>query len=490
MIVAQLAACAGPGPRLFPLVPTAESFGPEGVLLRGYDLNKDARLDYQEAISPEGRVVSLAFDANADGRFRLHVDRRAPSAGDRQLLIILDSVPFDVVHALYEQGRFRLFHPPSRVISPFPVMTDVSLTEFFGLAPCPAVESEFYDGVQLRDGYDNYVHERNTPWLACTDYRLSPVAHSVAYFYPDAWFDRELRYIQDLFMDRFRSSKTAGTAAFVGYCVGTSALGASLGRSGHQAGLVRLDRFCQQLVYETRGAVQITLMSDHGHNLVHSRRIPLREFLTRCGYCVRARLERPGDVVLPEFGIVTCAAIYTRAASRVARDVAGMEGIQLVAYRADDGTIVVLDRDGEARISYRDGAYRHEARRGDPLRLRSTLERLSGQGRLTADGFVLDADLFEATREHVFPDAVHRLWRAFHGLTLHTPDVLIAVNDGYHCGSPFMSSLVDLAAAHGNLGQPSSYGFAMTTAGSLPPVLRMDSLRGQLKQLGVELRGP
>src|SRR5262249_28051058 len=149
------------------------------------------------------------------------------------------------------------------------------------------------------------------------------------------------------------------------------ALGAQYGRDGHMRGLVRVDRLCQWIALHCDGQVEITLMSDHGHNLMHSHRIPLTETLARCGYHVGDQLRRLEDVLGPEFGPVTCAAIHTHQPARVARDVIGIEGVQLVAYleKATD-QIVILSREDEARIVRTgDGRFQYKAIHGDPLRI-------------------------------------------------------------------------------------------------------------------------
>jgi hypothetical protein len=257
-----------------------------------------------------------------------------------------------------------------------------------------------------------------------------------------------------------------------------------LGRNGHHAALVRLDRMCQQIVYDTRGRVQITLLSDHGHNLVASRRLSLVDELQRCGYRVRTSLQGPDDVVVPEFGAVNCAALHTRSPAAVARDVIGIDGVELTSYRTD-GDVVVLSRQGRARISRSDGRYCYRAERGDPLRLLPILETLAARGEVDSQGYVRDDVLFAATTDHVYPDVVHRLWRAFNGLVTHTPDVLVSVEDGWHCGNPTLSKILDMSAIHGNLNALSSTAFVMTTVEPLPPVLRMQDLADALRERGV-----
>lgn len=479
-LLLALIGCAGRGPMMFPATPQTVVQRSDGRTERHYDTDRDGRVDFHEVLSSDGRVSVLRYDLDGDEKIDLEVDRAVAAASDdvRHLIILLDSVPFELVREAWERGRFRLFHPPSRVISPFPVMTDLCLSEFFGVSPSPGVESEYYDGRRLVSGYNGYVHGVNAHWLNCVDYHLPWIAHAFAYRKPHPWFDHELGRIQQYFYAR-------GRGDFVGYAVGTSALGIRYGRNGHDAALVRLDRTCQQIMHKMRGRVQITLLSDHGHILMKSRRLPLSAELARRGYRVTTRLQRPDDVVVPEFGAVNCAAIYTSSPATVARDVVGVEGIDLTAYCDGGDGVIVLSRNGRARISKSEHRYRYVAERGDPLQLAPVLERLAGQGKVDRDGFVDSETWFEATVDHVYPDATHRLWRAFHGLVEYTPDVLVSVEDGWHCGSAALSNMLEMAAVHGSLNDLSSSAFVMSTVAGLPRVTRMQDLAENLRQLGV-----
>ena len=272
------------------------------------------------------------------------------------------------------------------------------------------------------------------------------------------------------------------------YIVGTSALGAKQGRDGHAIGLVTLDRFCMTMLHDTHGRIRISLFSDHGHNLMESKRIALRERMAQLGYRVGETLQRPGDVVIPEFGLVTCAAIHTHEPAQVARDVLHIDGIDLAAYRSADDTITVTNRNGVATIAHSAAGFRYEAQFGDPLQLKQVVDRLKAAGKLDAVGFVDDRVLFEATAAHVYPDVVQRLWRAFHGLFENVPDVFVSIDDGWYVGSPTMTRLLGgLRAAHGNLREASSCGFAATMSGPLPPVVRMADLRAAFRAAGVPL---
>jgi hypothetical protein len=207
----------------------------------------------------------------------------------------------------------------------------------------------------------------------------------------------------------------------------------------------------------------------------------LAELLGDLGYRVGDKLERPADVVVPEFGIVTCAHLYTREAGQVARDVMGIEGVELSSYM-DGDRLIVLSRDGQAAITRSGSAFQYAPQRGDPLLLEPVLA-----ARGLGPGPIGDAELLEATKDHIYPDAVARLWRAFHGLVTHTPDVFLSIEDGYHAGSAFMTQMIPLTAAHGSLRDTSTYGFAMSMAGDLPPCVRMSDLREELKELNIPL---
>ncbi|MCK6486193.1 MAG: hypothetical protein HUU22_05320 [Phycisphaerae bacterium] len=485
----SFAGCAGPGPRLFPVAPLAERALQNGGALRLYDVNGDGRADFGEQLSREGLVESLHYDTDADGGGGTIV-HLAEIASDqrRDLVLILDSIPYRMVHDLWQAGRFRYCRPPTRVISPFPVMTDVSLAEFFGVSPCPGLESRYYDGSRLTSGYWKYAGDVDMPWVPRVDYRMWTIAHTRAYLDPHPWFDHELRVIQDRMTQRVQQAANGDAAAqraFIGYCVGPSSLGANEGRNGHQAGLIRVDRVCQQMLYDTRGRVRVSMFSDHGHNLVRSRRIPLADLLSRFGYRVSTRLERPGDIVVPEFGIVTYAAIHTQQPAGVARDVVGIDGVTLAAWLDEQDRVVVRSRDGLAAITKSGDAYCYRCEYGDPLGLLPLLDELRKHGAGDAAGCAADETWFTVTADHIYPDPLHRLWRAFHGLVVHQPDVLVCSAEGYHFGSALMDRMVALAAAHGSLSAVSSTGFAMTAAGDLPRVVQMENLRDALLELGV-----
>lgn len=485
IVILAVAGCAETNVKLFPPTPMRTDTPSPGVTVRWYDVNGDGRPNYGEEGPDDGVVSRLLFDDDGDGHIDETVGRTSPHADGevRELFIILDSIPFRLVNELRAAGRFRLFHRPSQIISTFPVITDAAISELFGAAPCPSVEASTYDGHHLTNGYVTHAESRNNPWEPFVDYRMPPIAHMFVYTTPDPWYLNELLDVQERIMQPDRRR-------LIAYFVSTSAVGVYEGRDGHLAALIEMDRFCQWVTERLRGRVRITLMSDHGHNHVRSQRIPLETLLTRFGYHLSKTLEKPRDVIVPAFGMVTFAAIHTHEPAVVAADLALVEGVAQTIYREANGDIVVLNRDGRALIRRDAGRFAYVIERGDPLKLTPVIERMKASGQMSADGYANDDAWFSATVDHVYPDALWRIWRAFNGLLIHVPDVFVCVEDGYHCGSEFMSDYVgDVRATHGSLDRDNSIGFVMTTAGDLPPVMRMNQVADALRNVGVVLPG-
>ncbi len=465
-------------PTLFPVAPLSVEATDGGGLLRAFDTTGDGSADFGEVLSPEGRVVELGFGPTDGHTFPDLVSRESTDVPRcRRVLIILDSIPFQLVEDAYASGRFRNFYPPSRVISPFPVMTDLCLNEFYGVSPATAAETEYFDGQRLLDGWGGYTESDNSKWLEFADVQLPFSSHGNVYMDAANWFDHELALIEEALVEGDCGETT-------GYVVSTSALGIAGGRDGHLTGLVRLDRFCQSLMHRFRGEIEITLMSDHGHNLEDSQRLDLRVVAEAMGYSVRERLDGPGDVVIPAFGLVSTASAYTESPERFAKDIASAEGVELVAYRIDKGVVGVVDRSGAGIVSKAGNAYRYEVLRGDPLRIADVIETARREGLADSGGYISDAVLRERLADAYYPDAMYRLCRAFDGLMTHPGQVMVSIADGWYAGSPFMSNFLKAKAIHGGLNANDSYAFAMTTAGPLPQTLRMDALLAHLKRVG------
>jgi hypothetical protein len=144
-------------------------------------------------------------------------------------------------------------------------------------------------------------------------------------------------------------------------------------------------------------------------------------------------------------------------------------------YKQGDRVIVCSGR-GSAAVEHRAGRFRYQPLDADVLDYGDVIHQLQNQGKADADGFVADRDWLDATLEHEWPDAPPRLWKAFDGLTLNTPDLMVTLDDGYCTGLGFLELFISMASTHGGLNQLNSATFLMSTTGRANRPLRSDEI--------------
>ncbi|MBN2375182.1 MAG: hypothetical protein JXD22_02185 [Sedimentisphaerales bacterium] len=452
---------------------------PAGKLL-SYDRDGDGIGDYLQVLDKTGRKVELRFGNENNGQYEVvQLDMLGPEVP--HFIIALDGVPYELVEELYRAGGFRLFHRPSRLISCFPSMTDLAFNRLFGGKQPLAFEAEYFDRKKNRiiPGNDVYLSGANADWANKLDYRCPFLLDTMAYMLPDQVFDTELREIMDVLR------KSPGGTKIV-YSVGTAGLGTKGGRKAILKYLMQVDRLCEQIVYERKGKVKITLLADHGHNMVGRGQVKFDQRLKEGGYLVRDRLEGPRDVVVVKFGLVTYAALYTERPWEMAGVLLSDSAVELVCYWWN-GAVMVQTLDGKAQIRYKNGRYSYQVDYGDPLGLSKVIEQLRRQGQVDEQGYIDDRAFFAATVEHEYPDALRRLWLAFNGLVEQPADLIVCLRDGWYHGSDFFSASAELAggvkSTHGSLNRVNSTTFVLTMLGQLPQAMRMEDVMPQLDTL-------
>ena len=449
-----------------------------------FDTDRDQRADFWQYQRPGGRKYALAYATNesAGPGPRIELDAIEP-AECPHYVIVLDGVPFELVDQLYREGHFRFFYPPARVICCFPSMTDLALNEMFHTGPCLGYEALYFDrrANRLTDGTAVYLSGRNSRWLEQMDYRCSFWWDAQAYLNPQALFDHETNGI-------IRTFRAIEDGEGYAYTVGTAGLGTRGGRAAVLKYLRTVDRLCEQIIFERRGRVKITLTADHGHNLVENRRISFRKVLEAGGYRQTKTLREPRDVVPISYGLVTYAAFYTDDPAGVANCLVNHEDVEFACYPADDA-VIVCDRTGHARITKGEAGFVYDAREADPLKLNPIIEQLRRDRKVSANGEIDTEALFGATVNHYYPDPLARIWAAFHELVENPPDVIVNLRDGACYGSRFFHTMIGkVASTHGSLNRANSTTFALTMLGELPPALRSRDLLPALEALRSEPR--
>jgi hypothetical protein len=450
-----VAGWVAPNPRLsFPEQPAFVT--DEG---RFYDVDGNGAADFALLHGENGLLDVLRYDDDGDGQFdRTYRISDYDAENVPHLILLMDSIPYRSVSERYRRGEWRWFEPPRKVIAPFPSMSVVIFAEILHAPRQPGSMERYFDRTENRmvNGYRARARGYEHHWQRGLDYHLgSYVKVGLGYMNPRAWLGHEFYAAKEAF-DRSDRRLT------LAYLVTPSAMLSRHGVIGLEDCLDELEQMCVQLLYERRGAIKVSIISDHGHNLMHSANFLVKPVLKRAGFNVVESIEDPErDVVVEIDGLVTYFAAHTTQPVAVADLFLQQEEIQLSMYR-DGDRVIVRDALGAAAIDERDGRLRYTPLKGDVLDYAVVLEQLALDGKLDEGGFVADRDWLEATFDHEWPDGPRRAWDAFDGLVESTPDVMFTLHDGHCAGDPSMEKWIEMQSTHGGFNQINTDAVLMT----------------------------
>ena len=392
----------------------------------------------------------------------------------RRLLLCLDGVPHKLIMAAKERGLFARFGPPTRLLSPFPTMTNVALSAMFGASPPAGYESLYFDrsARELRGGIKKYLGRRTpdkipSSYMDDLDYQEPLPFEFLIYVAPDHVWRADMQR----FRERFRAAPQ--NRDYFAFLKATDGLLHAQGPSRLNVALESLDKILTEIQNYCGDETEIVMFSDHGMNLEENRRVPLTMRMRRQGYEVVPRFagRKRRAISIPAFGLCSYAAAYCgdeELVPEAATAIVEVPGVDFAVYR-DGQEVVVEGQRGTARIERRENSYRYTPKTGNPLEIKE-------------HGFIDEAIWFEQTNAHRYPDVVVNLYKSlFTPRVKHTADILISLDDGYYYGwSPF-GRFVRLAATHGNALQSSSNAFLMSTHRKLPECVRADDAKALLR---------
>ncbi|MDW8167734.1 MAG: hypothetical protein RML74_04495 [Acidobacteriota bacterium] len=390
-------------------------------LLAARDRNQDGVVDIWEYRAGEGERVVL-HDEDGDGRAdRLRflrggevvweATRPTPvvwradrvvmtpmRASARHLVICLDGVPFEIMEALWRKGHFREFLPPERVISPFPADSDVALSALLHAPPSPGYENRYFDRRANRvSGGVRVTFRQDLPYHDRLDYAFPGILRGPAYLFPEKAFFDDLARLRA----RFRASSKR---VFIAHLSTADVLFHVRSPEQARRHLLAVEQVVRELLLENRGALAITLLSDHGNTLTVVERVAVEDALRAAGYRVEERVRDERSVVIPGYGLIGAVALYMRPeiVEEVCRVVRAVPGVDFCVFRersAGVPVVIVEGQRGRARLRFDPvrKAFQYDVVRGDPLQLLPIWEKLREEGKAYPDGFISQAVLFEAT---------------------------------------------------------------------------------------------
>lgn len=453
-------------------VPTQRLHFPEAPTHRDedrvwYDTDRDELPDFALTHDDDGRLDTIGYDDDQDGspdrRFRLS-DYSADNVP--HLIVLLDAIPYQALRdaiAARPPGVWGAFYEPTKVIAPYPSMSALCFSAILQAPPMPGPVNRHYDPRPQVKGVNNLILKRlggyRNPWQQRLHYNIRYTENGDAFLRPHPWMKVEFERAR-------RAFDASPDRTTIVYISSTAMMLAKYGPPGLDAVLDELERFLLQILHERRGAVKISLASDHGHNLADTQWLDVTAPLEDAGFRIRKKLKRPDDVFVEMDGLLTWFGVYT--SQPVAVGDALLEGLpqlETVAYM-DGYDVVVRDHAGRARVSMADGKLTYTAETADVL----------GYGEALSGVALSRDEWFERTADLHFPDGPTRLWDAFHGRTVHTPQVMATLRDGTCAGIGWFTWFVKMRSTHGGLNQVNSAAMVMTMARPIDGPLRSDEV--------------
>jgi hypothetical protein len=417
-----------------------------------------------------GAVVALGLVGCAT------VQRRSSSEEwPNRLVLALDGVDYRDVEAARARGLFADFHPPGRLISTFPSISDVAWHAIFGLQPPPGYQRVYYSArhnAVLGDALDA---------IRPIEYeRRMDIAFNAKFHHLGAYLISWPITRREVDTDIARFLRVRGRRTVYAYNVGPDALQHTRGDIHRY--LAYLDGRVKALRADHRQRtgrdLEVVVLSDHGHNrATQAAFLPMAEALRAHGFRASQALRDPADVVFSVDGVTTGFGVFCHPDSvdRLAAIVAAMPGVDIVSVNLGGDRFRVQSGRGQAEITRQRATSGDRVRYvdlgGDPLQLSPTLQRMAQAGALDADGYADAEAWLRFTATAPYPAAVVRIVHGHTDATRNPAPLLVSLDDRYRVGLGAVSvanRLRPLGGTHGALSATNALGVVMATFQDTP----------------------
>ncbi|HEX2269014.1 MAG TPA: hypothetical protein VHH35_05750, partial [Pyrinomonadaceae bacterium] len=188
-----------------------------------------------------------------------------PQTRPRRLLLCLDGVPHKLIVDAKQRGLFDSFGPPTRLLSPFPTMTNVALSAMFDASPPAGYESLYFDkrAGELRGGIRKYLGRRTpdkipSSYMDDLDYQEPLPFEFLIYVAPEKVWRADMRR----FREQFRAAPQ--NRDYFAFLKATDGLLHAQGPSRLNVALESLDKILTEIRDYCGNETEIVLFSDHG----------------------------------------------------------------------------------------------------------------------------------------------------------------------------------------------------------------------------------
>ncbi len=409
------------------------------------------------------------------------------------LFVAVDGIPFQMVNELYKNRELPQFQPPTRVISTFPSTTTTGFTGIFravGAAEAPGYDARFFsynENKVLGNLLEAYDYEAANFHHFFSYNRNTGFQQVVMYTSPSYAMRKDLVRLKHFIWDH--PDKEA-IFFYIGSTDGT----------GHLDGQEKTRKLFLEIIDDVENLraayrqyfmqdLKVVFFSDHGFQWNPLKKIDIDDIgdrLRRIGLELSEDLKSDKNVVAITWGNISGGDFYTspELAEKVANNLSGVSGVDLVMYRQNDRFFILSQREelesAEIIFNKEGTEFGYLPIHGDPLRYKPFLEEFKKENKINASNLISENDWFEKTKENNYPDALYRIHDAFFGLVENPATILISTREDYEFGDSltrFGASIRGgITGTHGAITLNSSSAFIMTTDKEvkIDPVVRYD----------------
>lgn len=382
---------------------------------------------------------------------RSYADEPAP----RVLFLGVDAIPYRIFVEAQEQGLFKDFKRPSRMISVFPSLSNYAWATLMNTEKLESYQAKYYHW-----GFNRVVgrlfHEvGKPPFPNRFDYSDDSVLKKVlAYITGGSSTKKEMKKLSK------RVLASNEPRIFYYFCAASDIVAHMRGAKGLHKMLRIIDRevtvMRQKHLEKFNEPLVVIFVSDHGNTLVSGKIIDLDDVIKKNNFRLTNSLEGPDDVVCRNSGILSVASFFIQEPRKIelAYALSTQPWADVVVTRDNKrGLFLVISQKGTLSYEYNEESEEFriaEVTGEDPLGL---IE----QG-LPLGEWIPQSEVLEASVKTLYPDSLMRIQR---GLTdrgvCHPAAVNVSLKLGCESGSKFMKFLAKFRGRSGTHGSLSAY---------------------------------
>ncbi|NIM59353.1 MAG: hypothetical protein GTO16_10485 [Candidatus Aminicenantes bacterium] len=392
----------------------------------------------------------------------------AADSSPRHLFLCLDSIPYSIFIEAQERGLFKDYRSPSKVIAPFPALSNYAWAVIMNTGKLESYQAKHYN-FGLNKIVGRLIREVGKPTYPnrfdFSDDRV--IKKIIAYIITGGSVKGEMKGLARAVLSSNQPQlffALIGTSDIVAHMKGAKGLHKVLKTVDRELARIReehLKKFKEPLV--------VTIVSDHGNTLKSGKIIKIKKVLKENNFNLAKKLKGPNDVIYYTSGILSVANFFIQDARKIelAHTLATQPWTDVVVtYDREKEVFLVISQKGTLAFQY--------SEEKNEFRIRSLVgeDPLGLVPHLPLGRWIPQSQVLEASVETRYPDSLMRIQTGLsHRRVNHPASVIVSLKKGWESGNRFIKFLAKLRGrfgTHGALAALESVGVISSTDYEFP----------------------